>query len=69
MKVFNVSSSDGCLMFIECKVARTGKSYSEPVLCTYLTPSPTNRAHYLSRAVQIRLRTILSFIQSYKIRT
>ena len=37
------------------------------VLCTYLTPSPTNRTLYLSRAVQIRLRTILSFIQSYKI--
>ena len=27
------------------------KSYSEHILCTYLTPSPTNWALYLSRAV------------------
>ena len=32
----------------ECKVARTDKSYSAPILCTYLTPNPTNRALYLS---------------------
>ena len=34
----------------ECKVARTDKSYYEHVivLCTYLTPSLTNRALYLS---------------------
>ena len=38
-------------------------------LCTYLAPSPTNLALYLSRAVQIRLWTILSFIQSYEILT
>ena len=37
----------------KCPVARTDKSYSEPVLCTYLTPSLTNRALYLGRAVQI----------------
>ena len=55
--------------FHECEVARTDKSYSEHALCTYLTPSPTNQALYLCRAVQIRLRTILSFIQSYKIQT
>ena len=53
----------------QCEVACTDKSYSEPVLCTYLTPSPTNRALYLGRALQIRLRIILSFIQSYKTRT
>ena len=53
----------------ECKVASTDKSYSEHVLWTYPTPSPTNQALYLSRAVQIRLRTILSLIQSYKIGT
>ena len=58
----------GIIMY-KCKVAHTDISYSEPVLCTYLTPSPTNRALYLSRAVQIRLRTILSFVQSYIIRT
>ena len=33
----------------ECKVACTDKSYSEHVLCKYLTPSPTNRTLYLSR--------------------
>ena len=54
----------------ECELACTDKSYSEHVLCTYLTPSPTNWALYLSRAIQIRLWTILSFIiQSYKIQT
>ena len=46
-----------------------GQILLRPALCTYLTPSPTNQALYRSRAVQIRLRTILSFIQSYKIRT
>ena len=50
------------LTLVDCKVARTDKSFSEHVLCTYLTPSPTNWALYLRRAVQIRLRTILSFI-------
>ena len=39
------------------------KSYSEHVLWTYPTPSPKNRSLYLSGAVQIRLRTFLSFIQ------
>ena len=54
----------------ECKVAHTDKSYSLPVLCTYLTDSePDKSALYLGRAVQIVLWTILSFIQSYKIQT
>ena len=47
---------------LECKVARTNKSYSKNVLCIYLTPSPTNRAFYLSRTIQFWLRAILSFI-------
>ena len=53
----------------EWEVARTDKSYSEHILCTYLTPSPTNWALYLSRAIQILFWTILSYIQSYEIRT
>ena len=32
----------------ECKVACMDKSYSEHILCSYLTPSPTNWALYLS---------------------
>ena len=55
------------LLVYECMVACMDKSYSEHVLCTYLTPNPTNWALYLSQAVQIRFQTILSFIQSYKI--
>ena len=41
----------------ECEVARTDKSYSEHVLCRYLTPSPTKWALNLSLAVRIRLYT------------
>ena len=51
---------------------RGGSMYisgSEYILWTYPTPSRTNWALYLSRAGQIRLRTILSFIKSYKILT
>ena len=44
-------------------------SGSEYILWTYPTPSRTNWALYLSRAGQIRLRTILSFLKSYKILT
>ena len=53
----------------ECEMARTYKSYSEHVLYAYLTPCLTNWALSLSRAVQIQHRTILSFIQPYKIWT
>ena len=46
--IFSVASlTNKQLCSEECKVARTDKSYPKPVLCTYLTPCPTNRALYL----------------------
>ena len=58
--------------YIRSMAAVQGGTHGQILLkaCTvYVTPSLTNRTLYLSLAVQIRLRTILSFIQSYKIRT